>query len=253
MIGAILVYLYPMTATSLAIIFCFAVLASFTQRVTGFGSGILIMTVLPHLFPSIGEATALSGLLSAFTSCLPAIKMRKSVPWRKLLPILFTFLLISYFAVDFLSGVNAISFKRVFGAVLIILSLYFFIFNSKIHVRPTAFLQVGMGTVSGVMGGLFAMQGPPAVVYFMAASDSREEYMAMTQWYFFAGNVMLTIFRFKQGFISPDVGISFLVGLPAVFLGIILGAKVYQHIKVDTLRRIIYAFLAVAGLMALLS
>lgn len=242
-----------MTLTALTIIFCFSILASFTQRVTGFGSGILIMTVLPHLFPSLGEATALSGLLSAFTSCLPAISMRKSVPWRKLLPILLTFLVVSYFAVEVLSGVNASLFKRVLGGVLIALSLYFFIFNSKIHVKPTAGLQMGLGTVSGVMGGLFAMQGPPAVVYFMAASDSREEYMAMTQWYFFAGNVMLSLFRLKEGFITAEVGQAFLVGLPAVFLGISLGAKVYKHIKVDTLRRIIYAFLAVAGLVAIVS
>lgn len=253
MIGAILVYLHTMTFTALTIIFFFAILASFTQRVTGFGSGILIMTVLPHLFPSLGEATALSGLLSAFTSCLPAISMRRSVPWRKLLPVLFTFLLVSYFAVEVLSGVNAIVFKRVLGGVLIALSIYFFIFNSKIQVKPSTGLQIGLGTVSGVMGGLFAMQGPPAVVYFMAASDNREEYMAMTQWYFFAGNVMLSIFRFKEGFITQNVGLAFLVGLPAVFLGITLGARVYQHIKVDTLRRIIYAFLALAGLVALIS
>lgn len=242
-----------MTTTALIIIFCFAVLASFTQRVTGFGSGILIMTVLPHLFPSLGEATALSGMLSAFTSCIPAISMRKHLPLRKFLPIMLTFLLVSFFAVSILSGVEASVFKHILGGVLIALSVYFFIFNSKIHVKPSVPLQVGLGTMSGVMGGLFAMQGPPAVVYFMASSDSRDEYMAMTQWYFFAGNVMLTLFRFNAGFITPAVGTSFLVALPAVFLGIALGAKVYNHIKVDTLRRVIYAFLAVAGLVAMIS
>jgi len=242
-----------MTTTALIIIFCFAVLASFTQRVTGFGSGILIMTVLPHLFPSMGEATALSGMLSAFTSCIPAISMRKHLPLRKFLPIMLTFLLVSFFAVNILSGVEASAFKHILGGVLIALSVYFFIFNSKIHVKPSVPLQVGLGTMSGVMGGLFAMQGPPAVVYFMASSDSRDEYMAMTQWYFFAGNVMLTLFRFNAGFITPAVGTSFLVALPAVFLGIALGAKVYNHIKVDTLRRVIYAFLAVAGLVAMIS
>ena len=242
-----------MTLSALTIIFFFAVLASFTQRVTGFGSGILIMTVLPHLFPTLGEATALSGLLSAFTSCIPAISMRKIVPWKKLLPILVTFLAVSYFTVDLLSGVNAIAFKRVLGGVLIALSLYFFIFNSRISVKPSVPLQMGLGTVSGVMGGFFAMQGPPAVVYFVAASDSRDEYMAMTQWYFFAGNVMLSLFRFKEGFITAGVGEAFLVALPAVFLGISIGAKVYKHIKVDNLRRIIYAFLALAGLAAIVS
>ena len=242
-----------MTLTALTIIFCFAMMASFTQRVTGFGSGIMIMTVLPHLFPSLGEATALSGMLSAFTSCLPAISMRKHLPLRKFLPIMLTFLLVSYFAVDILSGVEASAFKHVLGGVLIALSLYFFIFNSKIQAKPSFPLQIGLGTMSGVMGGLFAMQGPPAVVYFMASSDSRDEYMAMTQWYFFAGNLMLTLFRFKEGFITPAVGESFLVALPAVFLGISIGAKVYNHIKVDTLRRIIYAFLALAGVVALVS
>ena len=179
--------------------------------------------------------------------------MRKHLPLRKFLPIMLTFLLVSFFAVSILSGVEASAFKHILGGVLIALSVYFFIFNSKIHVKPSVPLQVGLGTMSGVMGGLFAMQGPPAVVYFMASSDSRDEYMAMTQWYFFAGNVMLTLFRFNAGFITPAVGTSFLVALPAVFLGIALGAKVYNHIKVDTLRRVIYAFLAVAGLVAMIS
>lgn len=38
--------------------------ASFVQRATGFGFGIFIMTILPFLMPSYGEATALSGLLA---------------------------------------------------------------------------------------------------------------------------------------------------------------------------------------------
>ena len=46
------------------IIFLLCICASFIQRTTGFGFGVFIMTVLPYLMPSYGEATTLSGLLA---------------------------------------------------------------------------------------------------------------------------------------------------------------------------------------------
>ena len=48
-------------------IFLLASGASFVQRSTGFGFGIFIMTALPFLMPSYGEATTLSGLLALTT------------------------------------------------------------------------------------------------------------------------------------------------------------------------------------------
>ena len=44
-------------------IFLLTIGASFVQRTAGFGFGIFIMTLLPFLMPSYGEATTLSGLL----------------------------------------------------------------------------------------------------------------------------------------------------------------------------------------------
>ena len=55
--------------------------ASFVQRTTGFGFGIFIMTMLPFLMPSYGEATTLSGLLALTTSTLIAIRYYKYVNW----------------------------------------------------------------------------------------------------------------------------------------------------------------------------
>lgn len=51
-------------STEFILIFVMAFGAAFVQRVTGFGFGIFIMTVLPYLLPSYGEATTLSGMLS---------------------------------------------------------------------------------------------------------------------------------------------------------------------------------------------
>lgn len=235
-----------------ALVCLMSFVASFIQRTSGFGFGIVVMAVFPHLLASYGEATALSGVLAALTSVVTAIKMRKMVPWKKLLPILLTFLVVSYFATGFMAHVSGGEMKHVLGAVLIVVSLYFFFLADRIHLRPGLPLQVGMGTLSGVMGGLFAMQGPPAVIYFISSSDTTDEYIAMTQWYFFVGNAMMTVYRSVDGLVTEPVLSHAAFAVPAVILGIILGDKASGHIKLSLLRRLVYAFLAVSGVITLL-
>lgn len=233
-------------------LFALTVASSFTQRVTGFGFGILMMTLLPVLAPSYAEATALSGLLAIFTALVPAIQSRKSLNWKKLLPILLIFLVTSWLGVLLLARLDNSLMKHVVGGVLIAVSLWFFITGGRIRLAPTLPVQAGMGTLSGLMGGLFAMQGPPAVIYFLAVSDTKEEYIALTQWYFLIGNIFMAFFRAGSGFITPAVLKLWCVAIPGVFLGLFLGAKVYKKIRAEELRRVIYAFLLIAGLLAIL-
>lgn len=51
-------------------LFLLSIGASFVQRTTGFGFGIFIMTMLPAIMPSYGEATTLSGILALTTSSI---------------------------------------------------------------------------------------------------------------------------------------------------------------------------------------
>ena len=76
-------------------IFLLTLGASFVQRTTGFGFGIFIMTMLPFLMPSYGEATTLSGLLALTTSAMISFRMRRYITWKRLLPILLTFIITS--------------------------------------------------------------------------------------------------------------------------------------------------------------
>ena len=75
-------------------IFILSIGASFIQRTTGFGFGIFIMTMLPFLMPSYGEATTLSGLLAITTSAAIVWRLRSYVTWQRLWPILLTFIIV---------------------------------------------------------------------------------------------------------------------------------------------------------------
>ena len=241
------------TGITILIIFVASIAASFIQRVSGFGFGIFIMTILPLIMPSYGEATALSGLLAMVNSWYICIMMWRHIPWRKLLPILITFIVVSFFAIRTVAGIDSRLLKHVLGVILIIVSVYFFFISERIKVRPTMPVQLTMGTAAGLMGGFFAMQGPPAVLYFVACTETKEEYLAITQAFFAIGNLMMTFFRASNGFVTRAVGIGWLCGIAGVAIGIWLGAKVFNTLKLSTLRKVIYAYMAVSGVVALLA
>lgn len=242
-----------MTPTIILIISLAALAAAFTQRVSGFGFGIFMMTLLPHLMPSYGEATALSGILAILTALIPAIRKRRYVPIQKLWLILLTFVIVSFFAVIGVTKIDSRSLKHVLGAILILVSIYFLFFSGKIHFKPNKATQLSMGTLSGIMGGLFAMQGPPAVIYFIGCTDDKDEYIALTQWYFLIGNMMMTIFRGSNGLVTVDVLKACAFAMIGVVLGVVIGSHVFDKINGNTLKKIVYGYMAVAGLITMLS
>lgn len=242
-----------MSLPVISLIFLMSVGAAFVQRVSGFGFGIFIMTMLPFLLPTYGEATALSGLLALVTSLFITLRLRRYIPWRKLLPILFTFLVVSWMAVMAVAGAPEHLLRIVLGIALMAASLYFFLLSHRLHLPASLGVQIGMGTLSGIMGGLFGMQGPPAVLYFISTTSTKEEYMAIAQCYFLIGNLFMTAYRAQAGFLTPAVAEGWLSGLLGVALGTMLGAKVFHRIPLPLLRRIIYLYMGLSGLLVLLS
>lgn len=230
----------------------FTIGAAFVQRTTGFGFGIFIMTALPFLMPSYGEATTLSGLLASVTSMIITVKYRREIAWRKLLPILATFLVTSFFAVKMLSWLRGDILKYVLGITLILSAIYFSFFAEKIKIKPTLGMQTLLGTLSGIMGGLFGMQGPPAVLYFLAVSESKERYTALAQSYFLLGNCMMTIYRAQSGFFTQEVVTSWCYAVPAVLIGTYLGGLVFSKLSLPILKKIVYLYIGISGILAII-
>ena len=195
-------------------IFLLSIGASFVQRTTGFGFGIFIMTMLPFFLPTYGEATTLSGLLAITTSAVIVWRMRGYVTWKRLWPILLTFIVVSTIAIFALTRIEDHILKR---------------------------------------GGFFGMQGPPAVLYFIQSEPTKEHYMAMAQTYFLIGNIMMTFVRAYNGFFTTTVLTDYCFGLGGVIIGTTLGAYVFKRIPNRIFRYIVYAYIAVSGVIILMT
>ena len=212
-------------------IFLLSIGASFVQRTTGFGFGIFIMTMLPFFLPTYGEATTLSGLLAITTSAVIVWRMRSYVIWKRLWPILLTFIVVSTIAIFALTHIEDHILRRILGVALIVISIYFALFSQKIKLPTTKRVQVGAGTLSGLMGGFFGMQGPPAVLYFIQSEPSKEHY----------------------GFFTTTVLTDYCFGLGGVVIGTTLGAYVFKRIPNRIFRYIVYAYIAISGVIILMT
>ena len=233
-------------------IFLLSIGASFVQRTTGFGFGIFIMTMLPAIMSSPGEATTLSGILAMTTSLIIVIQKYRFIVWQRLLPILLTFIVVSIGAIFVLKRMEYSILNILLGITLVVVSIYFSFFSKRIKVKTTLPVQITAGTLSGLMGGFFGMQGPPAVLYFVNSEKDKEHYLAVTQTYFLVGNIMMTIARAYNGFFTTTVSMGYIYGITGVVIGNLIGAWVFRHITGSLLKYIIYAYIGISGLTFLL-
>ena len=160
--------------TDLLLIALLAVGASFVERTTGFGFGIFIMTVLPFLMPSYGEATTLSGLLAFATTLIICIRMWNLIDWKHLWLILGTFIVVSAGAIYVLARMQTHSLTLMLGIILIVVSLYFIFLGGKIHIKPTPTAQIITGTLSGILGTLIALKLPKGWYAWPLGGKKRE-------------------------------------------------------------------------------
>lgn len=229
--------------------------ASFIQRTIGFGFGIFIMTALPFLMPSYGEAVTLSGLLSLTSATVVMVKYLKFVTWKRLLPIVASFIIFSTIAICLLDKIEGQAMRRILGITLILISLYFSFFKARLQklIRPTKGWQYGTGAASGIMGGLFAMHGPPVVLYLIVSEPDKDHYMGMIQTYAVVTNITMLAVRAFNGYVTPAVGSSYIYSLIGLAIGVIAGNWAFKHIPNRLFTYIVYAYIGVSGLIILLT
>lgn len=182
-----------------------------------------------------------------------AIRMHRYVQWRCVVPILCAFVVVSTLSIFCLKKIDDVVLRDVLGVVLILFSIYFWFFNKKIRLRPTLPTQIGTGVLSGLMGGFFNMQGPPAVLYFISTAKDKNQYMALAQVYMLSGNIIMALVRTYNGFMTSTVGLDYLYGIGGVAIGTTLGGYLFRHLSNGIFRYVVYTYIGISGLVILLT
>lgn len=228
------------------------IIASFIQRVTGFGFGIFVMMFFPFFLPSYGESVMLSGLLAGTTAFLITISNMHYVRWRMMGIIVLFNVIASFLAIEYMSSLSNETLKRYLGVVLILIALYFLWGKNKSNkLFLSRWAQGIIGTISGIMGGMFAMPGPPVVLYCISSIDNKREYVVTLQAFSVIFNIFYTLFRTKVGFYSESTLLWWGAGLIGLMIGTSLGSRCSERISNQRLKQIVYIMMILSGIVAI--
>ncbi len=234
----------------LAVTLAASFLGGFVQRVSGFGYGIVVMMFFPYVL-SLQNATALSGAVCILQALIIVVAFKDKIRLAQVIIPLIPYTLTSLAGTIIIKNGDTSALKRILGGFLIVLSVYFFIFASKIKIKATVPNALIAGSLSGIMSGLFAMGGPPMVVYYLSATDTNDEYLATIHCYFLFSNIIATVMRAATGAFNTKTLILIIPVALSMLLATYLGKKVYTKLSSTSLKKAIYAFMALSGALAL--
>ena len=223
-----------------------SLISSFVQAVTGFGFSIIMMAVMPMIL-DYQACLAVSAILSLVLNAVILWPVRRHVDWKQLwLPCLFCLMGTSFGLFLMRTNPSPI-YKRMLGVFLILLAVWLYYFSDRVRIRPTLASAGIAGLISGVCGGLFSVNGPPMVLYFISVIEDKKRYMATLQCYFLINNVYVLTVRFLTHMIPSGVGTATAWAMGGLLIGSLLGNRLFRSIDGGKLKGIVYIFMAVAG------
>lgn len=221
--------------------------SSLLQAVTGFGFGIVMMSLMP-LFLPYQSALAISTILSLALNSAILVKCWRDIDIKQLwLPSLFC-LCGSAFGIFMMASNPSPIYKRFLGVFLVFLAIWLYFFSNRVRIKPTMLSAGIAGIISGICGGLFSVSGPPMVLYFISVIEDKKTYMATLQSYFLINNIFILLVRCFSGFMPTGITIPTLWGLGGLAIGCFTGNIVFSKIDGKKLKNFVYIFMAISGI-----
>ena len=225
---------------------------SLVQSALGFGTTMITMGFLP-LIMAYSKAMGLSIAMVSISTLYVSAKYRDSIRWGVMLPFLIPTAIITGL-VNFLSAkVSSEVMYLLLGFMFVAVSIFFFLFSDKIHIKPTPVSGTILGVICGICYGLFASGGPTAALYLLPATKDKKEYLATIQAFLCVNNLIILVISLVLGRLDmadlPLVG----AGVIAMFAGTLLGLVVHDKIPASAFGKVIYAFVGIGGVWIIVS
>ena len=222
------------------------------QTITGFGSVVLMMLLFPFFFHML-DAPSLALAINMLYCVVLCWKCRKSIDFRAALWPTLTYSAVCFGVTGLVKGADLQILLIVFSCFLMALSLYLLFVSARVKVKkPGVRVGVAFGVLAGISAGAFAIGGPPMAPYMMAATRDHKSYVASMQFLFAITNIVNLSGRMISGIFPWDLWPYMAVGSICILIGMKVGEAAADRINPKNLRRVVYAFVGISGLILLL-
>jgi uncharacterized membrane protein YfcA len=232
-------------ASTLPISAFIAFLAAILRAFTGFGFAVASVPLFAMVLP-ISQALVLSAGLSLFISYFGSCKTWKNVTLSGYM--LAAMLAGTVLGISLLQRVPAPIFMVLMGFTVVascaVLGFY------RPAIAPAATRRrhiVTTGFLSGLGNGLFAMPGPPAVVYALSTYRDPDAARGYLIKFFMVTSIVALSGYALAGYITATSAILLAVSLPMLIIGDRLGAALFTTHSARAYRPVSIALLFVSG------
>ena len=221
------------------------------QTVTGFGAAVFLMLFMPYFFDMIA-APAVASAITVGLSLTLAWKFRKHIQLNVCLFPTLVYLFFSIACINLAKELNLEYISLAFSVFLILLAIYFYVFSEKISLQATRKTAVVCAMISGITSGLFGIGGPLMAVYFISAIEDKKSYIGTIQFLFAFTNIINLLMRIANGIYTLDLLPATILGFAGITIGKIVGLRILDKIDPVRIKKLVYAFVGISGLLSLL-
>lgn len=111
---------------------------------------------------------------------------------------------------------------------------------------PRPGITMGVGTISGLFGGLAQLSGPPVVAYWLTGRGDARTIRSNIILFFGATSILSTISYAVTGLITREALVLALILGPLYGLGLFIGSRLFGLASEVMFRRLCYALIAVS-------
>ena len=222
-------------------------LAAIVRGFSGFGFSLLAITGLSLIYTPAEIVPSIFMLeLAASINLLPSIW--KDIHWRSLLPLIVGCFVATPFGVWLLAHIAPAPMQLAL-AIFVLIATGLLWWGFALKSMPGITGSTAAGAASGLANGAFGIGGPPVILFYFASPAGAAAGRASMVAFFLATDTIGLVNQYFENLINWDVFWRALAYLPALIIGVWIGARGFKSVDQALFRKAVLALLAVMAVM----
>lgn len=224
-------------------------IAGAVRGFAGFGAGMIFMPVATSLmYPPTAAASFL--FLDFFIGMPMVVRAVRICDWHTVIPAVITSVIFVHVGTWFLANTDVLVLRWIIFAIVAgVLALL--VSGWRYHGRPSTPVSLGVGSVSGVLGGISQVSGPPVVAFWLSSAKEPAIVRANLIVFFTLASVGTILAYALNGLFTLEVLHFLFPAIPTYAIGIFLGTRGFGSADPKYYRVVAYSLIALAAMTSM--
>jgi len=226
--------------------------AALCQSLTGFGFA-LVMVPLLSLAWDVKSAVVTSTVLGTVILLPLLFEARRHVRLATAAALVAGSLAGVPAGILLLDWIDPEALEILVGVTVVVASVLVYRVREVSTTRAGVIPAVAAGAVSGILGGSTSMSGPPAVLYLLGSEKDMEAFRGTILAFFLPMSLVTIAGLAAVGRVTPDVVRTSVIALPALVVGLVIGAWLRYRVREELFRLLVLVFLILTSIGVIVS